>query len=110
MASPQLKYEIKGDGGDICENKVGKEKIKCISNILDNYEKIMNATPTIKIISKERKNEDIVVVVKKYCLEDLCFQVKEELYDPTTWGKIKNYLVTGSLTFAVGVITGFTLQ
>jgi hypothetical protein len=64
----------------------------------------------IVFISKERKDEDIVVVVKKYCLEDLCFQVKEELYDPTPWGKIKNYLLTGSITFVAGMMTGFTIQ
>jgi hypothetical protein len=109
-SQPQFKYEIKATDGDICENKIGKEKIKCIGNILDNYEKIMNATPTIKIISRERKDEDIVVVNKKYCLDELCFQVKEEVYDPTPWGKIKNYLLTGSASFAVGIITGFTLK
>ena len=105
-SQPQLKYEIKGSGDDICENKVGKEKIKCIGQILDNYEKIMNATPTIKIISKNRKDEDIVVVTKKYCLDELCFQVIEETYDPTPWGKIKNYIMTGSLSFVAGVVTG----
>ena len=110
VATPQLKYEIKGDGGDICENKLGKEKIKCIANILDNYEKIMNATPTVKVVSTQRLNEDIVIVIKKYCLEDLCFQVREEAYDPTPWGKIKNYLLTGTISFATGVVTGFTLK
>jgi hypothetical protein len=105
-SQPQLKYEIKGSGDDICENKIGKEKIKCIGQILDNYEKIMNATPVVKIISKTRKDEDIVVVNKKYCLDELCFQVIEETYDPTPWGKIKNYIMTGSLSFIAGMATG----
>jgi hypothetical protein len=105
-SQPQLKYEIKGNGDDICEGKKGKEKINCISNILDNYEKIMNATPIIKVLSKERKDEDIVVVTKKYCLDSLCFQVIEETYDPTPWGKIKNYILTGSLSFVAGMATG----
>ena len=110
VSQPALKYEIKGDGEDVCEGRKGKEKINCISNILDNYEKIMNATPVIRVISKERKDEDIVLITKKYCLETLCFQVREEVYDPTAWGKIKNYLITGTLTFSVGLVTGFTLK
>ena len=109
LSVPQLKYEIKG-GGDICDNKIGKDKVKCISNILDNYEKIINATPSVKVISSERFDEDIVIVVKKYCLEDLCFQVKEEVYDPTGWGKVKNYILTGSVSFFIGTITGFTIK
>lgn len=109
-SQPQLKYEIKASGDDICENKIGKEKIKCIGQILDNYEKIMNATPTVKVLSKTRRDEDIVVVTKKYCLDELCFQVIEETYDPTPWGKIKNYILTGSASFAVGLITGFSLK
>jgi hypothetical protein len=110
LATPQLKYEINGDSNNICENKIGKEKIKCISNILDNYEKIINATPKVEVLSEKRASEDIVVVIKRYCLEDLCFQVKEEKYSPTMRGKIKNYLLTGSLSFLIGVVTGFTLQ
>lgn len=106
---PQLRYEIKASGDDICEDKKGKEKIKCIGEILDNYEKIINAEPTIKILSKERKNDDIVIVFKKYCLSDLCFQVKEEVYDPTPWGKIKNYIFGGALTFMIGMVTGVSI-
>lgn len=109
-SQPQFKYEIKANSGDICENKNGKDKIKCIGQILDNYEKIMNATPTINVISKTRKDEDVVVVVKRYCLDELCFQVIEEVYDPTPWGKIKNYIMTGSISFAVGLISGFGLK
>lgn len=109
-SEPQFRYEIKANSGDICENKQGKDKIKCIGQILDNYEKIMNATPTINVISKTRKDEDVVIVIKKYCLDELCFQVREEVYDPTPWGRIKNYIMTGSLSFAIGLVTGFSLK
>lgn len=109
-SQPQFKYEIKANSNDICENKIGKEKIKCIGQILDNYEKIMNATPTIDVISRNRKNDDVVIVIKKYCLDELCFQVREEVYDPTPWGKVRNYIMTGSFSFAIGIITGFGLK
>ena len=53
--------------------------------------------------------KNLLIVLKKYCLSDLCFQVKEETYDPTPWGKIKNYIFGGALTFMIGMVTGVSI-
>jgi hypothetical protein len=87
-----------------CSNYIGKERINCINGLLSELEGIKNSDPVVKILSRERKNDKIVIVKKEICHSQLCFNIEQEIYDPSFWYEIKYVLTISIPSIGLGII------
>ena len=87
-----------------CSSYIGKERITCINGLLSELEGIKNSTPVVKILSRERKNDTVVIVKKQICHSQLCFDIEQEVYDPSFWYEIKYVLTISIPSVGLGII------
>ena len=86
------------------------ERLKCLSNMISEFEDLQNSEITVENEMIERVDEEYVKYKETYCYVShktnkkyLCFESVKNLYEPTAVGKIWNF----TKTVGFGAIIGF---
>lgn len=93
-----------------CSHYSGKDRIKCINELLKELEEIHNTPPKIEIISKTRKNDDIVIIKKRYSHGSrISWESESEVIDRSLIGEVKyvTLIVLPSVIF--GFVFGLSI-
>ena len=87
-----------------CSKYKGKDWEKCVMNLLNKLESIVNIPPSKTLLDSKRYNQEYIIETYSYCFgsNDFCFEESEYVYDPTVIGRLINF----SKPLGVGIIVG----
>ena len=95
------------------EYQKNDERLKCISQMISEYQDIQNSEIKVTNERIQRISEEYVLYKETYCYvlqksnkKYLCFEAQKKLYEPTALGKIWNFTKTVGFGILIGLVGG----